>query len=155
MQLFSADAIVFSKKLKKNFFDPEKVKKWASKVAHNRPRPFYFTVQPRPQPTAQNWFFILWNLGTRHLFSYLCCCLVKYIHYSATMNLTRLRDRRLKIDPQSKTILVKVAWICQNCCDDTNNFCISVIPPNLNIPSRAVERVLKIRGGGLVVLWWA
>ena len=24
-----------------------------------------------PQPTAQNWFFILWNLGTRHLFSYL------------------------------------------------------------------------------------
>ena len=58
---------VFKKKLK-YFFDPEKVKKRASKVAHNRPRPFYFTVQPRPQPTAQNWFFILWNLGTRHLF---------------------------------------------------------------------------------------
>ena len=67
MQLFSADARVFSKK----FFDLEKVKKRASKVAHNGPRPFYFTVQPRPQPTAQNWFFILWNLGTRHLFSYL------------------------------------------------------------------------------------
>ena len=32
----------------------------------------YFLSQPRPQPTAQNWFFILWNLGTRHLFSYLC-----------------------------------------------------------------------------------
>ena len=47
------------------------MKKRASKFAHNRPRPFYFTVQPRPQPTAQNWFFILWNLGTRHLFSYL------------------------------------------------------------------------------------
>ena len=46
-------------------------KKQASKVAHNRPKPFYFTVQPRPQPTAQNWFFVLWNLGTRHLFSYL------------------------------------------------------------------------------------
>ena len=29
-------------------------------------------VQPRPQPTAQNWFSISWNLGTRHLFSYLC-----------------------------------------------------------------------------------
>ena len=43
------------------------------KVAHNRPRPFYSTVQPRPQPTAQNWFSILWNLGTRHLFSYLWC----------------------------------------------------------------------------------
>ena len=36
------------KKIKKNFFDPEKVKKRASKVAHNRPRPFYFTIQPRP-----------------------------------------------------------------------------------------------------------
>jgi hypothetical protein len=37
----------FQKKKKKNF-DPEKVKKRASKVAHNRPRSFYFTVQPRP-----------------------------------------------------------------------------------------------------------
>ena len=35
---------------KKIFFYPEKVKKRASKVAHNRPRPFQFTVQPRPQP---------------------------------------------------------------------------------------------------------
>ena len=43
-----------------------------SKVAHNRHRHFYFTVQPRPQPTAQNWFFMLGNLRTRHLFSYLC-----------------------------------------------------------------------------------
>ena len=41
MQLFSAD-------------DPEIVKKQASKVADNLPRPFYFTVQSRPQPTAQN-----------------------------------------------------------------------------------------------------
>ena len=49
--LFSADAMVFSKKLKKNF-GPEKVKKQASKVAHNRLRPLYFTVQPRP--TANN-----------------------------------------------------------------------------------------------------
>ena len=47
------------------------MKKPPSKVAHNWPRSFYFTVQPRPQPTAQNWFFILWNLGTRHMFSYL------------------------------------------------------------------------------------
>ena len=46
MQLFSADAIMFSKKIKKKIFDPKKVKKRASKVAHNRPRPFYFTVQP-------------------------------------------------------------------------------------------------------------
>ena len=47
------------------------MKKRATKVAHNQPRPFYFTVQPRTTATAQNWFFILWNLGTRHLFSYL------------------------------------------------------------------------------------
>ena len=59
------------KKIKKKIFDPEKVKKRASKVAHNLPRPFYSTVQPRPKPKTQNWFSILWNLGTRHLFSYL------------------------------------------------------------------------------------
>ena len=63
MQLFSANRKSGQKKT---------LKKWASKVPHNRPRPFYFTGQPRPQPTAQKWFFILWNLGTRHLFSYLC-----------------------------------------------------------------------------------
>ena len=34
---------VFKKKFK-FFFDPEKVKKQAKKVAHNRPRPFSFTV---------------------------------------------------------------------------------------------------------------
>ena len=44
MQLFSVEAIEFSKKDLNSFFDPEKVKKRASKVAHNRPRPFYFTV---------------------------------------------------------------------------------------------------------------
>ena len=55
MQLFSADAMVFSKKKKKSFFDPEKVKKRASKVAHNQPRPFFPTNQSRPQPKAQNW----------------------------------------------------------------------------------------------------
>ena len=54
---------------------PQNMKKLPSKVAHNRPRLFYFTVQPRPQPTAQNQFVILWNLGTRHLFSYLWSCL--------------------------------------------------------------------------------
>ena len=36
------------KKFFKYFFDLEKVEKRASKVAHNRPRPSYFTVQPRP-----------------------------------------------------------------------------------------------------------
>ena len=55
------------------FFNLEKVKKQASKFAHNRPNPFFSQSSPdhSPQLTAQNWFFILWNLGTRHLFSYL------------------------------------------------------------------------------------
>ena len=53
MQLFSAEARVFSKKIKK-IFDPEKMKKLAPKVAHDWLRPFYSTVQPRPLPTAQN-----------------------------------------------------------------------------------------------------
>ena len=41
MQLFSADAIVFSKNLKNIFFDPENMKKPPSKVAHNQPQTFF------------------------------------------------------------------------------------------------------------------
>ena len=52
----------FKKKLNQSFLY-KNFKERTSKVAHNR---------PRPQPTAQNWFLKLWNLGTRHLFSYLC-----------------------------------------------------------------------------------
>ena len=52
MQLFSADAMVFSKKIKKKNFGPQKGKKQPSKVAHNRPRPLYFTVQPRPMANS-------------------------------------------------------------------------------------------------------
>ena len=48
---FSVQTIQY---FQKKSFDPKKVKKRASKVGHNWPRPFYFTVQPRPQPTAQN-----------------------------------------------------------------------------------------------------
>ena len=40
MQLFSADAIVFSKK-NIYIFDPENMKKPPSKVAHNRPTTFF------------------------------------------------------------------------------------------------------------------
>ena len=67
-QMSGLDLHVFTLKflVHKNF------KKRASKVAHNQPRPFYFTDQHTTQPTAQNWFFILCNLGTRYLFSYLC-----------------------------------------------------------------------------------
>ena len=56
------------------------MKKTPKKVAQNRPRPLFPTVQPRPQPTAQNWFSISRNFGTRHLFSYLCVLLISRIH---------------------------------------------------------------------------
>ena len=67
----NADPTIFSKKQFNWFFTHKNFKKWALKVSHNHPRPFFLTSQPRPQPTVQNWFFILWNLVTRHLFSYL------------------------------------------------------------------------------------
>ena len=51
---------VFKKNLK-YFFDPEKVEKWASKVAHNRPRPSYFTVQPRPTAHSPELIFHIGN----------------------------------------------------------------------------------------------
>ena len=47
---------VFKKKLK-YFFDPER----ASKVAHNRPRPFYFTVQARPTAHSPESIFHIRN----------------------------------------------------------------------------------------------
>ena len=47
MQLFSADHICIFKEIFLKRFDPEKVKKRTSKVAHNLLRPVYFTVQPR------------------------------------------------------------------------------------------------------------
>ena len=50
MQLFSADAMVFSKKFK-NSFGLEKVKKRALKVAHNGLRPFYPTAQATAHST--------------------------------------------------------------------------------------------------------
>ena len=45
MQLFSADAMVF---------DPEKVKKWASKLLKIGPDPFISQSSPYQWPTAQN-----------------------------------------------------------------------------------------------------
>ena len=63
MQLFSADAIVIF------FFDPEKVKKRASKVAHNQPNPFFSQSSPDHSPQPRIDFLILNNIGTRLLFS--------------------------------------------------------------------------------------
>ena len=42
MQLFSADAIMFSKKFQKRKVALENMKKQPSKVAHNRPQTFFF-----------------------------------------------------------------------------------------------------------------
>ena len=44
MQLFSADATMFSNFF--IFFDHKKLKKPLQKVAHNRPRPFFFLCSP-------------------------------------------------------------------------------------------------------------
>jgi hypothetical protein len=52
MQLFSADATRFQKKIKL-FFDPENMKKLLSKVAHNRP-PIFFCNTNRPKTRAAN-----------------------------------------------------------------------------------------------------
>ena len=74
----NADAICFLR-----------VKKWASKAAHNQSRPFYFTVQPRPQTTAHSPELICHMKSLiKNLFSYLClknflCALLTvftYIH---------------------------------------------------------------------------
>ena len=48
MQLFSADAIMFSKNLKKKF-DPENMKKKTSKVAHNRLSTFFYVLARLPK----------------------------------------------------------------------------------------------------------
>ena len=85
---------VFKNFLKIIFFDPEKVKKLSSKVAHNRLRPFYSTVQPRTQPTAQNWFSILWNLRTRHLLFYLCHVLLGSEIYQFAMKYPALYKKQ-------------------------------------------------------------
>ena len=51
MQLFSADSTMFLKKIQ-HFFAPINIKKTPSKVAYNRPRPF-FSVKPIGPNPAQ------------------------------------------------------------------------------------------------------
>ena len=95
----------------------KKVKKRASKVAHNRPRPFYFT--------AQNWFFILWNLGTRHLFSYLWLLIYFFLKkflpsvlLSDTMHLWFCAKIIQPCTPCTVTKSAEIAWSCAviSCC---------------------------------------
>ena len=53
MQHFSADATM--QKIKK--FCPWKIEKNTQKIAHNRPKPFYYTVQPRPMAHSPKLIF--------------------------------------------------------------------------------------------------
>ena len=54
------------------FLVPKKWKNGPQKLLIISPDPLISQSSPDQRPTAQNWFFILRNLGTRHLFSYLC-----------------------------------------------------------------------------------
>ena len=104
-------AIAFSKQLRNFFLTPKTWKKLPSKVAHNQPTPFYFTVHPRPQLTTQNYFFILKNLGTRHLFSYLCflptwsrttkAWWLKFFFFATQIHIT-IRDIHIECSKQFK-----------------------------------------------------
>jgi hypothetical protein len=50
MQLFSADAKMFLRKILHFLFAPENMKKTSSKVAHNQPRPFFSVLPVGPNP---------------------------------------------------------------------------------------------------------
>jgi hypothetical protein len=54
---FSVQTLKYFQKNFKLFFVHKNFKELASKVAHNRPRPFYFTVQPGPQPIINFWYY--------------------------------------------------------------------------------------------------
>ena len=108
MQLFSADAMVFSKK-NFNFF-------WTRKSEKNRPKklliigpgPFLSQSSPDQWATAQNWFFILWNVGTRHLFSYLC------LWPRALLSILSLNDKYV-IWMKFLGVWLKLSIICLRC----------------------------------------
>ena len=61
----------FQKKILTFFLTPKKWKNGPQKLLIIGPDPFISQSSPDQWPTAQNWFSISWNLGTRHLFSYL------------------------------------------------------------------------------------
>ena len=91
---FLARTLQCFQKKSKFFFRSKKVKKQALKVAHNRPRPFYFTVQPRPQTIAHSTELIFHIMksrdqisvllsvarGTCSMFGTYCIENVSYVH---------------------------------------------------------------------------
>ena len=92
----------YQKIKKKKSLTPKKWKNRPQTLLIIGPDPFISQSSPdqSPQPTAQNWFFILWNLGTRHLLSYLWLTV-----------LIILRRKDIKGKKCRKSILV---W-CTNC----------------------------------------
>ena len=63
MQLLSADATIFKKKL--TFFAPENMKKLLSKVGHNLPPVFFKYCQPAyKQPKSQIFFIEIFHRAT-------------------------------------------------------------------------------------------
>ena len=101
---FSERTLKYLKKKLNQSFLYKNFKERTSKVAHNR---------PRPQPTAQNWFLILWNLGTRHLFSYLWSspCISK-VSFSFRQAWTSSYCLFLLFFSQSQWLLLKLTkWV--------------------------------------------
>ena len=96
------------------------MKKLASKVAHNRPRPFYSTVQPRQQPTAQNWFswcFILFpRLPERFNFAHRNSFFMSHVislWLVRTCNLQVLTSRReMSFELKGNANLIRYSDLC-------------------------------------------
>ena len=95
--------LVFSRKIWKKFFDPEKLKKRASKVAHNQPRPFHFTVQPRPMAHSPE--LIFHNMKSRDQTSVLLSVGLGQVSRSCS---TPLKSSNLKFDSSKNIVLSSV-----------------------------------------------
>ena len=129
MQLFSADAIVFSKQIS-SFFDHEKVKKRASKVAHNRPDPFFFTVQPRPH-SPELIFHIMksWDLTSVLLSVFISTYYIRV--FGGFFNHLRLTHPPILISLRHSS-LRKLGFLCERCLSslvDIDNFSMGHNPP--------------------------
>ena len=99
-------------KILRFFFDPEKVKKRASKVAHNQPRPFYFTVQPRPTAHSPELTFhimksrdqtsVLLSVIQTNLLLWKICHLQLNYSEEVCSNLTLSENESIEIEVQAK-----------------------------------------------------
>ena len=115
MQLFSADPKIFLKKFKLIFVH-KKLKKRASKVAYNRPRPFYFTVQSSkdhsPQPRID---FSYYEISATDICSLICASPSQF-----AMSL---------MDGHHNKGVFQTFWNANSCTDslflelETSNFC--------------------------------